>query len=207
MFVGISMNICIVYRRSKGAVMDFALFKMINGMAGSNIVLDALMIALSKGGPYVFVLVLGGLYWLGYTHKNQKMRANIFSTGVLLILSFIVSMVIGLVYYEPRPFVTYAKEVHLIVAHAADASFPSDHSVGAMAITMGILRFRNRLGLGLMVLAFLVGYSRVFVGNHYPGDVLGAFIMVWIVTYFYNMYLRKPMIALYESVEPKFLQK
>lgn len=187
--------------------MDFALFKMINGMAGSNIFLDGTMILLSKVGPYIFLLVLIYMYWLGYSYNRMDLRANVFSTGVLLILSFIASMLIGIIYYEARPFVTYPNEVHLILAHAPDASFPSDHSVGAMAIAMGILPFRRKLGVFLIFFAFLVGFSRVFVGNHYPGDVFGAFLMVWIVTYGYNFYIRNTIINLYESWEPNFLTK
>jgi undecaprenyl-diphosphatase len=57
------------------------------------------------------------------------------------------------------------------------SSFPSGHSASAFAFATGTAKAQPMLSVPLLVLAALVGYSRVHVGVHYPADVLaGAFI-------------------------------
>ncbi len=57
------------------------------------------------------------------------------------------------------------------------SSFPSGHSASAFAFATGAAEAQPMLSVPLLVLAALVGYSRVHTGVHYPADVLaGAFI-------------------------------
>lgn len=57
------------------------------------------------------------------------------------------------------------------------SSFPSGHSASAFAFATGAAKAQPMLSVSLLVLAALVGYSRVHTGVHYPADVLaGAFI-------------------------------
>ena len=93
----------------------------------------------------------------------------------------------------------------LIVNHAADASFPSDHAVGTMALACGILFYRWNLGTWMVYGSILVGISRVFVGNHYPGDILGAFILVWILTALYNKLLRRGVVRVYKGLDRRLM--
>lgn len=181
--------------------MNYELFSMINGLAGHSAFMDTLMVAFTKLSPYVYVLILVAIYVLGWMKKQMKWRAESVATVVLVILCAIGSFIIGSIYYESRPFVDHT--VNLLTPHAADAGFPSDHSVGVMAIAMGIMYFRNKLGYLLFIVSFFVGFSRVYVGHHYPGDVLGAFILVWILTYFYNRYWRRSVVKLYSTIENK----
>jgi undecaprenyl-diphosphatase len=57
------------------------------------------------------------------------------------------------------------------------SSFPSGHSASAFAFATGVAKAQPMLSVPLLVVAALVGYSRVHTGVHYPADVLaGAFI-------------------------------
>jgi undecaprenyl-diphosphatase len=91
-------------------------------------------------------------------------------------------------------------KVHLLIAHAADSSFPSDHTAWSFAV-IGMLAFaflpifisarrkrddneqwfdaalRRKLCLFIIAavaIGCIIGFARVFVGVHYPGDVLGG---------------------------------
>ena len=179
-------------------MMNYWLFSLINGMANWSALLDALMILSSKLIPYLYILILG------FRQGNFKLRGESFATGVLLVLCLIGSYILGSMFYENRPFVDH--QVNLIVSHAADASFPSDHAVGTMAIASGILFYHWSLGTKMVYGSILVGFSRVFVGNHYPGDILGAFILVWIITALYNKTLRRGVVRLYKGLDARLME-
>ena len=185
-------------------MMNDWLFSLINGMANWSVLLDALMILSSKLIPYLYILILGWLYVKGFRQGNFKLRGESFATGVLLVLCLIGSFILGSMFYENRPFVDH--QVNLIVSHAADASFPSDHAVGTMAIASGILFYHWNLGTKMVYGSIWVGFSRVFVGNHYPGDILGAFILVWIITALYNKTLRRGVVRLYKGLDARLME-
>lgn len=183
--------------------MNYWLFSLINDMANQSIVLDALMIVISKVVPYIYIFILAGLYMQGFRTRNFKLRGESFATGVLFLICLLGSFILGSMFYENRPFVDHT--VVLIVNHAADASFPSDHAVGTMALACGILYYRWNLGTWMVYGSILVGISRVFVGNHYPGDILGAFILVWILTALYNKLLRSGVVRVYKGLDRRLM--
>ena len=183
--------------------MNYWLFSLINDMANQSIVLDALMIVISKVVPYMYIFILAGLYMQGFRTRNFKLRGESFATGVLFVICLLGSFILGSMFYENRPFVDHT--VVLIVNHAADASFPSDHAVGTMALACGILYYRWNLGTWMVYGSILVGISRVFVGNHYPGDILGAFILVWILTALYNKLLRRGVVRVYKGLDRRLM--
>ena len=185
-------------------MMNDWLFSLINGFANGNILLDAFMIVVSKAVPYLYILLLAWLYVQGFRKGSFKLRGESFATGVLLVLCLIGSFILGSMFYENRPFVDH--QVNLIVSHAADASFPSDHAVGTMAIASGILFYHWNLGTKMVYGSILVGFSRVFVGNHYPGDILGAFILVWVITAVYNKTIRRGVVRLYKGLDARLME-
>ena len=184
-------------------MMNDWLFSLINGMANKLAIIDALMILSSKLIPYLYILILGWLYVKGFRTGNFKLRGESFATGVLLVLCLIGSFILGSMFYENRPFVDH--QVNLIVSHAADASFPSDHAVGTMAIASGILFYHWSLGTKMVYGSIWVGFSRVFVGNHYPGDIVGAFILVWIITAVYNKTIRRGVVRAYRMLDKRLM--
>lgn len=190
----------------EGVMMNDWLFLLINSMANRSVIIDALMITISKLVPYVYMLVLAGLFVKGFRVNSFKLRAESFATGVLLVLCLIGSFILGSMFYESRPFVEHPETI-LILNHAADASFPSDHAVGTMAIACGILFYRWKWGTWMVYGSILVGFSRVFVGNHYPGDILGAFILVWILTAIYNKTIRRGVVRLYRGLDTRLMRE
>ena len=185
-------------------MMNDWLFSLINGLANGNIFLDAFMIVVSKAVPYLYILLLAWLYVQGFRKGSFKLRGESFATGVLLVLCLIGSFILGSLFYENRPFVDHPDAI-LILNHAADASFPSDHAVGTMAIACGILFYDWSLGTKMVYGSILVGVSRVFVGNHYPGDILGAFILVWVITAIYNKTIRRGVVRAYRGLDKRLM--
>jgi undecaprenyl-diphosphatase len=132
----------------------------------------------------------------------QECRATVLWAPLACVLAYGFNLAFEQVIFEPRPFVTH--HVHLLVSHVADDSFPSDHVAVSFAIVgmilftipwllmsvvkkqrgctgwQALLDMLMRRPLVFMGIALLFGCSiavaRVFVGVHYPGDVIvGAF--------------------------------
>jgi undecaprenyl-diphosphatase len=80
-------------------------------------------------------------------------------------------------WFHNRPFVDHPRHTSLLVHHAADNSFPSDHASLAFAIAFAVIAFHRRLGLLLLLVAACIGADRIFVGVHYPLDVLASLIV------------------------------
>jgi len=155
----------------------------------------------------------------GEVEMVQKRRAVVVWVGVACVLAYLLNLLLERMIFEPRPFVNHS--IHLLLTHPADASFPSDHSAWSFAV-VGMLLFltlplmvsqwrrrdqgwqKQRFGalsvplfllVGSMVIACTIGLARVYVGLHYPVDILGGplvgVIEDLIVTLLYN-WLHQP---------------
>jgi undecaprenyl-diphosphatase len=102
-----------------------------------------------------------------------------------------------------RPFVH--NKVNLLFPHVKDASLPSDHAVGTMSIALGLDKYNKTLSILLKTLSIIVGISRIYVGHHYPLDILIAYLIAFIITYLYNLKVRSIIENLYEVAEKKVL--
>ncbi len=73
---------------------------------------------------------------------------------------------------EPRPYATHPGA--LLVSRTSDFSFPSDHAVMSGAAAVGLLVASRRWGRWAVVAALGMALARVYVGAHYPQDVLAG---------------------------------
>ena len=185
--------------------MNMEIFRLINDLAGKNTVFDSIMIFFSNDVPYIFMAIVALTFVLGFIKKNEEYRKVSVSTIVFTAINLGLSFVIGGIYYVDRPFV-YNK-VNLLIPHTADASFPSDHATGTMSIALGFRKYNRAFGIIMMMISIIVGFSRVYVGHHYPADVIGAYIMVFATNYVYNLMLRRRVENLYEVIEKKVVEK
>src|SRR5690606_12236896 len=125
---------------------------------------------------YLFLLIFAIAWFRGsYQVKTGFIKAFIF-TAITLSISEILSAILN----TPRPFVMDVGRT--LIEHAPTGSFPSNH----MSIFSGIAfayYFSPQRDLGRILIwtAWLVAWSRVHVGVHFPIDMLGAFLMAIIV--------------------------
>ncbi len=125
---------------------------------------------------YLFLLIFAIAWFRGsYEVKTGIIKAFIF-TAITLLMSEVLSAILN----TPRPFVIDVGRT--LIEHAPTGSFPSNH----MSIFSGIAfayYFSPQRDLGRILIwtAWLVAWSRVYVGVHFPIDMLGAFLMAIIV--------------------------
>ncbi|MFD8258310.1 phosphatase PAP2 family protein [Streptomyces griseoluteus] len=77
---------------------------------------------------------------------------------------------------RPRPFMDH-QGLDVLIAGKSDYSFVSDHATITMAIGVGLFVANRRFGIAGIALALLEGFCRVFMGVHYPTDVIGGFAL------------------------------
>ncbi len=158
---------------------DFHLEHWINAPAGHNGVLDLFGVVLAKYAPEIWALVFIIMWFWPPYRRTRARRAVVYSVvaGVLaLVLNVIISHVAP---FRPRPFVLEPHLVHQLVSHKPDSSFPSDHAAGSFGFAIGLLYAGLGDGIWALILALAVAWARVFVGVHWPTDVLfGALVGV-----------------------------
>ncbi|MEM1506157.1 undecaprenyl-diphosphatase [Domibacillus sp. 8LH] len=174
--------------------MNYNLFQLINQFAGRFPVLDGLMVVISQASLYIYSLILI-IMWF-YRKGNYK-HTVVFAT-ITGVMGLVINFIISQIYFEPRPFVTH-NNVQLLIYHAADASFPSDHTTGAFALSLFVYLCHRKIGSAMIILAVFTGISRIYVGHHYPYDVLAS-IMIALAASLFVFKIRK-----YLSAIPKTL--
>ena len=191
--------------------LNYAVFQDINAPAGTNPVLDTIMIFCANWLIYFFLVILLMLWGIpvrlrkqptlpGASEALQERRAVVVWAGIACLIAYALNLFIEQFVFEPHPFATH--RVHLLISHATDSAFPSDHAAWAFA-AVGLFLFellpacfsiwhnhpsehdQSRstilvwpcfLTVVAIIMAFSIGLSRIFVGVHYPGDIIGGII-------------------------------
>jgi undecaprenyl-diphosphatase len=109
------------------------------------------------------------------TRKGPLRRGALRGVGSLTVTSTVVNALLKRVFGRRRPDLTALPAHRLLRRTHTTHSFPSGHSASAAAFAVGVALETPRAGAALAPLALGVGYSRVHVGVHYPGDVLAGF--------------------------------
>lgn len=148
--------------------MDASLFEIINQLAGKVPWLDVIMIFSAKYLPIIFAVALIVAY-LSFRADQQRMAVL---AGISALIALGIAQSIAFLDPRPRPYLTHV--AHLLIERSNDPSFPSDHATFSFAIATMIWLYNRKAGVILIGLAGLVGFSRVYVGTHYPMDVIGG---------------------------------
>lgn len=141
---------------------------LMRSIVGRSPVLDRLMIHIAKKGPLWFFLVLG----VFASYGGVEARWVVFQSIVAATVARGVNEGIGRMAFRERPFVREGFQP--LIKHRPDSSFPSNHAAGGVALAVPVWLHDPVFGLVLVTMAVILGYSRLYVGVHYPADVIAG---------------------------------
>jgi undecaprenyl-diphosphatase len=157
---------------------NYQLFELLNHEAGRIGWLDDLMVFGATRLIYAVFAVAAVL--VAVALARRQIRAVV-QLGISLVLALLAATLLAHLSHQVRPFQTH--RVHQLIAHGPGVSLPSDHATAAFALAFGVGMFLHRgWGALLTVAALTIGLSRVWVGVHYPGDILAAAVIAALAT-------------------------
>lgn len=180
-----------------------AVFLAVNADGSSPQVLLILARFISETAPAI-VLVALVLLWV---RQTRLMRLHLLDATLTALVGLTIAQVITDLWYHPRPFELGLG--HQFMPHVPEASFPSDHATLLFGLAIPVMFAAKTRGVGLIFVAIAcaTGWTRVFLGVHFPLDLVGGLVVACIAALVVTA-LRGPLhtrlfprlIAIYEAI-------
>jgi len=179
---------------------DETLFFWINGIAGKVPILDWLMRLF--GDDYFVITIMSFLLlfiWFGYRSapkRQTNQRAVLCAVGAVGLAALAIHYLTAFGPDRLRPYDAYPDLVNLLTYMRTDPSFPSESAAVAFAFATGVwIVRRGRLAAAMFLMASLLGLARVYLGVHYPLDVLAGVVIGILsgITAFGILYIIEPL--------------
>jgi undecaprenyl-diphosphatase len=150
--------------------LNTALFLSLNAASRPGPVLQGMVVAVASA-PVLLAPVLLACLWVW---GPPARRAALIAAGAGVFAGQGINLLLGLVWFEPRPFM--AGVGHTWLDHVADNGFPSDHATLAWSLGLGLALTgaSRRWGAAACLAGLAAGWARVYLGVHFPVDVLAS---------------------------------
>lgn len=142
-------------------------------------VLDKMMIFISSMGNEGMCWIILALLFLLLGCRSRVWRYR----GVMLTSAMLADVLLCNVILKPlvnrtRPYVLLGYDT--IMPPPGDASFPSGHTAISFAAAAALYALNKKWGIAAYVFSVLMGFSRLYLGMHFPTDVLAGAIVGWL---------------------------
>jgi len=185
--------------------LNIELFRSINDLGKQYDFLNPIAVFFAEYMQYA--LCLGILvHWFT---RSTKHRMMVIQAVCAFVVAEIIGKTAGLFYSHVQPFAALPN-VHTLIEHGIDNSFPSDHTILFFSVCFSFLLVRGKEGVLWLALACCVAVSRIWVGVHYPVDIaagaligiVAALLARWAVPK--AAFIRK-LLGAYEKAERRIL--
>ncbi|MBX4187110.1 MAG: phosphatase PAP2 family protein [Candidatus Doudnabacteria bacterium] len=164
--------------------MNYQIFYAINGLAGRYAILDALGIFFAD----YFVYVSAGLLLLLWFNKQMRSYVTLAFAAAFFSRVVVVELIKRLLNH-PRPH-EVLMNIHQLLADSENGrSFPSGHAV--MYFSLAFAFWGTKYFWPFSILALLGSLARIYVGVHFPIDILGSFIIAILTVALFRRLFKK----------------
>ena len=153
--------------------MDRHLYRWMNALADHTPWAHGALRLYADAGVAVFAVLLLVAYLDARRAGDARRVAGACWSGAAVLAALGIAQVIGGAVGRLRPYAVMA-DVHVLVHRTTDVTFPSDHATMAGAAAAGLWLVDRRWGRPAAVAAVLMAVTRVYVGAHYPSDVVAG---------------------------------
>lgn len=171
--------------------LDKQIFSWLNSLVGINSVFDSIIKYIAVYTVYLVPILMLYFFYIHFRkdEKGRKFMLSIFITSVFCWQVF--AGVVGRLINRPRPFDVAG--THELVFHLPSYSFPSDHALFLMFLSVYLYLFGyKKMGLIAIIITVIVSITRIIGGLHWPGDVLVGWILGALLAYILYL-IRKPV--------------
>lgn len=170
--------------------MNDIIFFFFYNFAHQSVFLDGLVVFFAAYFQY-FVIFSAGVFLLMH-HEVFKAESTlqiflekkkeILRAFFAAVLAYVLAYGLKFLFHTSRPFDLFPQVQSLIPE--TGYAFPSGHATFFVALAMSIYFFHKKAGYVFISFAILIGLSRIVAGVHFPIDILGGFVLGWLVAYF-----------------------
>ena len=151
--------------------MDFQILYFINEIHFE--ILDKIIILITHMCTKGIFWILVGVILLLFK-KTRK-------CGLTVLIALLFSLIVGNILLKnivarPRP-CWIDETINMLIAVPKDYSFPSGHTFASFAAAVSVFLYYKKAGTAAIILAFLIGFSRLYLFVHFPTDVLSGAVL------------------------------
>ena len=152
--------------------MDWRIYKAIYDVSLHHHWVGSFFHAVEAASIPFMVVATAALWFISRPGGDRRWKLACANGFAAAALAYVVNFVVHSAWDRPRPYETHT------ISHpwssSTDASFPSDHTSVSFAIAFAVVALDATAGAVLLVAAILIAVGRLFVGAHYPSDVLAG---------------------------------
>jgi undecaprenyl-diphosphatase len=134
-----------------------------------------------SGASYLYLVILV-ISLVSFLYLNKPKKISFLKLLIpTSVTAYLLAKLAGLLIHSPRPFVV--ENIKPLIHAATDNGFPSDHTLLSMVLALVVVIFNRKIGIVLIVLAVIVGITRVLAHAHHWVDIVGSISIAILATY------------------------
>lgn len=188
--------------------LNLALFDAINASPGTT----GAWLLIARLCAVQLIWLIPILLVAGWLRGSEHLKLPLIEAFMAILAALAVSWLIGLLWPTPRPFMMPVGEY--LLEHEATPAFPSNHLTIMLTMAFSLMLHvdTRRIGRYLLLLAAPMAWARIFLGVHFPQDMVGALLLsavtaglvglnrTWLVLPFYQHVARRLYHRLFASL-------
>lgn len=177
---------------------NYFFFSLIHGLSGRNFIIDSAGVFFAEYLAYIIGIAF---FFLVFSEKGLRKKIFFLSESIIAVILSrgIITEAIRFFYYSPRPF--DALHFQPLIPESG-SSLPSGHMAFFFALAMVIYFYNKRWGIWYFSFSALIGIARIFVGVHWPTDIIAGIVIGILCGILVHSFLLK---YLKELKEPQYL--